>query len=175
MEDQEELQIHVLENHTCEPCNKTFQNRGNLLQHAKAVHDKETFKCEFCSKTYFWKNALNEHIKSVHKDKMISVSCKFCRKSFESNKNLMRHVTVFHDQNPLRSHASNTKDEQQATLNHHIASTSGAVVTDFPITPETIDFEYEIKKEIKTEIKTEINMEIKMEIKTEIKMEPSDE
>ena len=47
--------------------------------------------------------------------------------------------------------ASNTMEEQTASLSLPTASTSRAMAIDFPITPETMDFEYEIKKEIKME------------------------
>ena len=55
LEDLEKLQTHIQENHICEPCNRTFTQRGQLSRHVKAVHDKEKIKCEFCNKTYPWR------------------------------------------------------------------------------------------------------------------------
>ena len=57
--------------------------------------------------------------------------------------------------NPLRQQASNTGEELPANLSHLTASISGAVAADFPITPDTMDSDFEIKKEIKMEIKEE--------------------
>ena len=96
LEDLEKLQTHVLKNHTCEPCNKTFPHRGYLSQHVKAFHDKEKkYACKFCNKTYPWRASLFGHIKSVHEK--ISFSCEFCNKPFTSKGYLKKHVKFFHD------------------------------------------------------------------------------
>jgi len=57
--------------------------------------------------------------------------------------------------NPSTKQASNSREEQPATFSHATTSTPGAVAADFPITPETMDSDFEIKKEIKMEIKEE--------------------
>ena len=55
---------------TCNFCNKTFLNIGNLRNHQKTAKyclkiqcsDIENFKCEFCNKTYSQKKDLQSFI-----------------------------------------------------------------------------------------------------------------
>lgn len=73
-EDKDGFDEHLISNHVCSICNKTFKT---LKQ--RDIHYKTHLKCELCSEQFDTRLELNEHLKLIH-------LCKFCNQIFKTEK-----------------------------------------------------------------------------------------
>ncbi|XP_014368415.2 zinc finger protein 729 [Papilio machaon] len=83
----------------CHLCEKTFTTERNLKRHKNQLHNPnaEYPICDMCKKVFKSKSALITHIVSTHQhvDKD-SLKCQLCSKVYTNNRNLKRHVEMFH-------------------------------------------------------------------------------
>ena len=169
---------------TCPECFETFSRKFTLERHLRKQHKVKgvkdisneapkdpTSQCPHCKKVTLSGN-LQRHIKEycpvVKASKtpqpngspvVFDVEPKEFHRSPRADPSSKEHdgqpAGKKPRTNPLSQQASNTREEQPAIFSHSAATISGAVAADFPITPETMDSDFEIKKEIKMEIKEE--------------------
>ena len=81
---QRHMRIHdSKKENTCEICDKTFSNRGNLKIHL-LTHEIKTkdFKCKYCSKEFTFLKYMNRHIELVH-ETADKVTCEICEKQIK--------------------------------------------------------------------------------------------
>ena len=82
---------------SCEKCGDTFKN-VSLLETHKTTHENE---CSFCQK-----KAMLQHRAHVHST-LIGKYCYFCKKTFNTKANFMRHLRNIHNSDgPTKGHCS---------------------------------------------------------------------
>jgi len=86
------LESHVLKHYTCKLCEKSVQTKNDLKIHI--LSHKGILQCIACDKTFKEKTTYLKH-QSVHK-KVNSLSCKFCDKSYKTEKGLDAHYKMGH-------------------------------------------------------------------------------
>ncbi|GAB0087909.1 hypothetical protein DMENIID0001_022740 [Sergentomyia squamirostris] len=75
----------------CEKCFKwTFALSRHLKLHEQSDDEVKLFKCQICGKTYKFERYLKFHIKNIH-EKQNEYKCKWCKKSFISQAELLAH------------------------------------------------------------------------------------
>ena len=82
----------VINNFTCEICEKGFSKKYYKDQHISTVHGEvKKFDCNVCSKKFGQKHELMSHIENNHQAK--DQKCKFCAKKF-SNLGKISHLLI---------------------------------------------------------------------------------
>ena len=82
----------------CDRCPASFAYRSYLNTHIQQVHPppgQPAFPCDQCDKCYSSSKYLYCHRLRVHGAKRFS--CKYCMKSFTTNTNMLRHVSLIHE------------------------------------------------------------------------------
>ena len=92
---------------TCEVCNKTFPTTKKYLKHMKESHIgiipkiyQQQNTCEFCDKTFENTKKFHHHKKYYHIKELNAsglFKCFSCERSFDSGKDLKKHITIKHD------------------------------------------------------------------------------
>lgn len=83
----------------CNVCDKTFTTERNLKRHQNQLHnpDVQYPTCAECSKVFKGKHSLIAHIQAVHNvNKKGIIKCHLCEKVYTNNRNLKRHIEMFH-------------------------------------------------------------------------------
>ncbi|KAB0805351.1 hypothetical protein PPYR_02321 [Photinus pyralis] len=100
--------------HMCVVCDKTFNSKGNVSRHLKAIHGVQHAPkrgarhmgiiCGICKKEFFDKATLTRHTAKVHKlsqhvvyDKNKNIRCEECKVAFSCKKQLIRHLVALHE------------------------------------------------------------------------------
>ena len=65
----------------CLNCEKTYQQKNDLIKHNRYVHEMKTYTCEICEKVFTNKNKLRCHHTYVHEESGKSQNCDLCNKS----------------------------------------------------------------------------------------------
>ncbi|XP_047473178.1 zinc finger protein Xfin-like [Penaeus chinensis] len=103
----------------CSYCEKTFNNKGNMVKHEKRIHTNEKpFHCLQCEKKFITRYELKFHKLKVHPES--DFTCPHCSYKFQSKANLERHKRV----NTREKHVSCTycseKFEADCALKEHV-------------------------------------------------------
>ncbi|XP_070547133.1 gastrula zinc finger protein XlCGF26.1-like [Ptychodera flava] len=120
----------------CERCNKTFENRSNLLRHVKANRNREScatalarFKgtididCPVCQKKFDEKGKLINHL-SLHSVEK-PFKCYICDKAYTNNKSLKAHKRSFHsDVKPILCEVCGKRFLRNYQLQRHMVQHS---------------------------------------------------
>ncbi|XP_068627340.1 zinc finger protein 600-like [Battus philenor] len=83
----------------CTVCDKTFTTIRNLKRHTNQIHNPYTKHptCDECKRVFKGKQSLITHILSTHQvTKRGMIKCQLCDKVYTNNRNLKRHVEMFH-------------------------------------------------------------------------------
>lgn len=83
----------------CPHCQKQFTTERNLKRHVNQIHNPyvQLPTCAYCFKTFKGKHSLLDHIQANHSEDMRDVAkCHVCNKRYTNNRNLKRHVEMFH-------------------------------------------------------------------------------
>ena len=90
--------------HKCNSCSKTYAYKQKLREHIKQIHEgicpEKKAICNLCGKKYLFGSRLKVHIESAHKG--IRHFCDQCGKLFITQKSLMAHIFVVHEENSIR-------------------------------------------------------------------------
>ncbi|XP_066597977.1 zinc finger protein 135-like [Prorops nasuta] len=92
--------LNKLEPHKCTICNKCFNSKILLEQHALTHNDKK-YNCDICSKQFLKLARFLEHAK-IHtkKDTSELVQCQICDKTFRKVDTMVRHLNIHKHVNP---------------------------------------------------------------------------
>ena len=86
---------HTGEKVTCEICQKSFRDPGDLKKHLSVHSDIKQHKCDTCGLFFRQRNNLQSHIKYVHTDPSLiekKFKCDKCGKCFEYHSGLTFHM-----------------------------------------------------------------------------------
>ena len=115
---------------SCELCNKSFSNPGNLTFHVKKFHEtvklvtnkaKKIFECSLCDKIYKSKGKLDFHNNQVH-EKKLDYQCTVCSKQFSNEVILSRHIEQVHEKSSKVKCAFCESLVEKKYLKYHITS-----------------------------------------------------
>ena len=93
------LQIkgHIVHDHRCESCSKSFYSEGILKRHIHTIHEgHKGYKCKSCGKSFVDGSNLKRHIHTVHEGHK-DHKCESCGKSFSEKANLKKHIHTVHE------------------------------------------------------------------------------
>ncbi|XP_058828723.1 zinc finger protein 62 homolog [Topomyia yanbarensis] len=96
-----DLRQHFESVHNEEPylkcCNKKFNKKYLMVQHLQWHMNPEIFRCDICSKNCNSKRLLRDHVREVHlRDKTCPEECKSCGKMFHNRTLLKAHLRRAH-------------------------------------------------------------------------------
>ena len=123
------LHKHIIKNHKmkvpCEICGKMFASGMFMNKHMKS-HGPPGFKCSHdgCVKFFYSKSSLKYHVDTQHKP-TVDVNCPTCNASYNSVRNLNRHITRQHSNYRVQcgvegcSHTAARKDYLAAHYRSH--------------------------------------------------------
>lgn len=93
------LRHHILHQHSsskqrlsCNECDQTFSNMGNLKKHKKLHLDYKAYVCSYCGKGFNQLEGLNEHLN--HHLNVKPHKCPYCEKSFFRKSTRTKHIRV---------------------------------------------------------------------------------
>ena len=86
--------IDLTRPYSCEYCEKTFKEKGNMKSHMRVHTGERPFKCDVCKKSFGQRHHLVNH-KLLHTGEK-PFSCDICGKTFRSKSNLKVHVRDHH-------------------------------------------------------------------------------
>lgn len=94
--DEDEDELNLKKNNTCDYCLRTFGQVGNLNKHVRTVHfGLRPYTCQECGKSFSQKSVEQNHFRAVHlREKPFS--CETCKKNFSDKNNLRKHVRLVH-------------------------------------------------------------------------------
>ena len=93
--------------HLCNDCNEEFSSGSGLRKHIKEIH---MFKCKKCDRYYVTKIKMVQHMKNFHRKNQNKI-CKICERSFLSENDLAKHISVKHDIHSKQYSESNICDK----------------------------------------------------------------
>lgn len=98
---------------TCDLCDKTFTQTGDLRKHRKSVHEGiRPYACQRCNKSFAYSNDLKKH-QYTHTGER-PYACDLCKSSFTQLTNLKNHKRVIHEGIRLtKSHATGSDDNSK--------------------------------------------------------------
>ena len=86
----------------CKVCGKMFKSQRKQKIHTAFYHTSMPYECHLCKQRFGKKQSLLQHQKREHKDQEhVKPECRTCRKTFETQRNLMIHMSVFHASHKL--------------------------------------------------------------------------
>ena len=100
-----QLKVHLLKSHnegtwfTCHICRKKFSLNGHLKQHMQRHEGVKPYVCDECPKRFCTANELKMH-QPVHSDYR-EFSCFFCDARFKRKRDVNRHCSAVHSEDPL--------------------------------------------------------------------------
>ena len=89
----------LIKNLPCPSCDKLFDKRSHLKLHIKGVHEKErvySVECNTCGKTFANRSSMENHNLVFHTN-IRPFKCDFCDKGYILEKHLARHIRHFHE------------------------------------------------------------------------------
>ncbi|XP_018346787.1 PREDICTED: zinc finger protein 28-like [Trachymyrmex septentrionalis] len=100
------INIHTeVKPYKCETCDKTFQYKSQLREHARIHTHKKLYQCEFCEKAFKRKSYLNMHKLSQHCNGVCkNYKCIVCKKNFKTQQDLYYHVDTDHSDSTFRKY-----------------------------------------------------------------------
>jgi len=104
------LRKHIKTQHPdrtyCYKCNKTFVDKGHLLNHRKNCNSGDFVNCHICG-MIIRRTSLATHVKQKHADEEVGpdgkIKCDLCPKEFNYHKRLVEHKKRVHDENRQRA------------------------------------------------------------------------
>ena len=57
--------IHENLRYSCDQCEKTFDQQGNLQRHIKSDHEKTLYHCDKCEQAFVYQGDLQRHLKTT--------------------------------------------------------------------------------------------------------------
>uniref|UniRef100_A0A182J6S7 C2H2-type domain-containing protein n=1 Tax=Anopheles atroparvus TaxID=41427 RepID=A0A182J6S7_ANOAO len=76
--------------HQCTTCEKTFNQKSNLIDHQRLHEQVKLFKCDYCSKSFVQIANLRMHLRTHTAER--PYQCKICQKSFTQSGTLQMHL-----------------------------------------------------------------------------------
>nr|XP_049695728.1 zinc finger protein 43-like [Helicoverpa armigera] len=147
---------------TCNDCHKVFRGKHSLIAHIQSVHsvtEKDVIKCHLCEKVYTNNRNLKRHVEMFHGEKG-EFRCDICPKVYTSNQSLRRHARTRHS----------TDNQEQLTCNFCMKVIIGRENFESHIQFHHQELEVEIKKEFACETCGESFLEepyLRQHVKTE--------
>lgn len=89
--------FYLAKSHQCDYCEKSFDNRSNLMRHMNLHKDvTPNYVCEQCGASYSAMHSLKEHMNDKHTKKKMHV-CEVCNREF-TNRHLYKNHVVTHSE-----------------------------------------------------------------------------
>lgn len=113
----------------CDICNKVFDKRSYLKQHAFFHTGIKKFICEICNASFSVKSNLTKH-KFTHSE--LPFKCDICEKKFVANSLLERHKMSHFGIKPFECNLCQKKFTQKVHLVYHLYVHTGTDTRPFP-------------------------------------------
>ena len=127
---------------TCNTCEYSFSQKGNLKLYVESVQDekkptknddeelhvdsvpekKRPFKCKICKKHFIKKSTRDLHVDSVHEKKR-PFKCEICNKHFIKKSHMKEHVKIVHENwKPFKCDVCDYASARKGELKRHVLS-----------------------------------------------------
>ncbi|KAF6128367.1 zinc finger protein 510 [Phyllostomus discolor] len=101
----------------CDECEKSFCQKGHLIQHQRTHTGEKPFECNECGKTFSQKSHLSTHQRIHSAEK--PYKCKECGKTFVQKSTLRGHQRIHTGEKPYECSECGKTFVQKSTLRDH--------------------------------------------------------
>ncbi|XP_078506466.1 uncharacterized protein LOC144765880 [Lissotriton helveticus] len=115
----------------CTVCSKRFAYKAHLVRHQRTHTGERPYRCTVCSKRFSWKASLVRH-QSVHTGQRL-YHCTVCSKRFSQNETLVRHQRTHTGERPYHCTVCSKRFSQKATLVRHQSVHTGQRLYHCPV------------------------------------------
>lgn len=115
---------HTGQKVTCEICERSFRDPGDLKKHYNVVHsDERNYKCDSCGLAFKILSSLSAHIKHKHADKSLvkKIECSKCDSRFYYPSELKAHMRFHVDVKAYQCTQCNKAFKLKEWLDNHVS------------------------------------------------------
>eukprot|EP00172_Hildenbrandia_rubra_P003686 Plantae.Rhodophyta-Hildenbrandia_rubra.ctg6175.p1 GENE.Plantae.Rhodophyta-Hildenbrandia_rubra.ctg6175~~Plantae.Rhodophyta-Hildenbrandia_rubra.ctg6175.p1 ORF type:complete len:618 (-),score=82.16 Plantae.Rhodophyta-Hildenbrandia_rubra.ctg6175:491-2344(-) len=118
----------IVKKFPCDICDRSFDTKGHLSRHRRAVHEKKpALRCDYCDREFREEANRAHHMAVVHTDRRRTdgaaesdFRCTKCGFAFVRKYTLLRHVKLVHDKHRVKCHVCGREFGQRCDLKRHV-------------------------------------------------------
>ncbi|CAH1774757.1 unnamed protein product [Owenia fusiformis] len=113
------MNIHLGMKLDCEVCGKQFNQKPNLIAHARSHTGEKPYKCHFCDFAAANRTNFKRHLERKHTHRQRQYACSVCNMAFYELNTLKEHTLIHQSIRPFQCELCSRAFTQRSTLARH--------------------------------------------------------